>query len=192
MDKKIQYDLILGSKSPRRQELLKNGGYDFKVRVQDIDESFPETLPKIEVAEYLSLKKAESLRSTLHQQELLLTADSVVIVNDLILNKPSDYEEAQHMLSLLSGQWHVVATGVCLTSTKSQKSFTSVTKVKFDPLTQKEIDYYIEHYAPFDKAGGYGIQDWIGLCKVSEIAGSYSNVMGLPMREVYQELLQFP
>ncbi len=191
MLKNLKYQLILGSKSPRRQELLKSGGFDFEVRTQDGDENFPEDMPHIKVAEYLSQKKAAQLVSSLKENELLITADSIVIIGEKILNKPENYEDAIDMLSLLSDSWHTVATGVCLTTSTKSKSFTVFTKVKFDNIQKEEMEYYITKCQPFDKAGGYGIQDWIGLCKVAEISGSYSNVMGLPMRELYVELMNF-
>ncbi len=188
MNLSLKYKLVLGSKSPRRHELLKSSGFDFTIRTQDGDESFPNEMPKKEVAKYLAVKKAKVLIDTLSEEELLITADSVVIINNQILNKPENFEEAKGMLSLLSNEWHEVATGVCLTTKKMQKSFTTFTQVKFDILSDAEMNYYINNYRPFDKAGSYGIQDWIGLCKVSEIVGSYSNVMGLPMRELYSAL----
>jgi septum formation protein len=186
-----KYNIILGSKSPRRQELLKNAGFTFTVKTQDGDETFPEEMPLTEVAEYLSRKKAEVLKMSLTKGDLLITADSVVIVQDTLLNKPDNYEEAVYMLKLLGGQWHTVATGVCLTTLSQQTSFTSVTKVKMDTLSQEEMDYYIQTCQPFDKAGGYGIQDWIGLCKVSHIDGCYATVMGLPVRDLYRALMDF-
>jgi len=186
----LKYKIVLGSKSPRRQELLRNGGFDFTIRTQDGDESFPDEMPKLEVAEYLAIKKAKVLIPSLSEEELLITADSVVIIDNQILNKPENFGEAKVMLSLLSNQWHIVATGVCISTKTNSKSFTSLTKVKFDSLSEVEMEYYIRNYRPFDKAGGYGIQDWIGLCKVSEIVGSYSNVMGLPMRDLYVALLK--
>lgn len=190
MNLSLKYKLVLGSKSPRRHELLKSSGFYFTIRTQDGDESFPNEMPKKEVAKYLAVKKADVLMETLSEEELLITADSVVIINNQILNKPENFEQAKAMLSLLSNEWHEVATGVCLTTKKMQKSFTTFTQVKFDILSDAEMNYYINNYRPFDKAGSYGIQDWIGLCKVSEIVGSYSNVMGLPMRELYNALLK--
>lgn len=187
MDKKI----ILGSKSPRRSQLLTEAGFVFEVRWQDIDESFDSTIPVFEVAEYLAIKKAFALKTSLESNEILLTADSVVILNNKIYNKPIDYYEAVQILSELSGKIHIVATGVCLMSLDLTKSFTVQTSVTFEPLSSFEIDYYLYEFKPYDKAGAYGIQDWIGLCKVSRIEGSYSNVMGLPMKEVYTALQQF-
>ncbi len=187
MDKK----LILGSKSPRRSQLLTEAGFVFEVRWQDIDESFDSGMPIFEVAEDLAIKKALALKNTLESNEILLTADSVVILNNKIYNKPLDYYEAVQILSELSGKIHIVATGVCLMSLDLTKSFTVQTSVTFEPLSSSEIDYYLHEFKPYDKAGAYGIQDWIGLCKVSRIEGSYSNVMGLPMKEVYTALQQY-
>lgn len=187
----IPYRIILGSKSPRRQEILKNAGFDFIIRTQDDDESFPEDMPQQEVAEFLAGKKADGLKHILTDKDLLITADSVVIIQNTILNKPESHNEAIQMLTLLGGQWHTVATGVCLTTLSHQKSFTSMTQVKMDDVSTEEIEYYIRTFKPFDKAGGYGIQDWIGMCKVSRIEGCYTTVMGLPMRDVYRALMDF-
>ncbi len=187
----ISKKLILGSKSPRRQQLLTEAGFNFEIRVLETDESFDPNLPSIEVAEHLALRKAEALRPSLLVDECLLTADSVVIVNNIIYNKPVDYDEGVFMLSQLSNRTHTVATGVCIMTIEKTVTFTVTTDVRFDPINAEEMDYYIKTHEPFDKAGGYGIQDWIGLCKVAEISGSYSNVMGLPMREVYLELNKF-
>lgn len=187
----ISKKLILGSKSPRRQQLLTEAGFNFEIRVLETDESFDPNLPSIEVAEHLALRKAEALRPSLLVDECLLTADSVVIVNNIIYNKPVDYDEGVFMLSQLSNRTHTVATGVCIMTIEKTVTFTVTTDVRFDPINAEEMDYYIKTHEPFDKAGGYGIQDWIGLCKVAEIYGSYSNVMGLPMREVYLELNKF-
>lgn len=177
--------LILGSKSPRRQQLLKEGGYIFEIRTQDDEEDFDTDIPVSEVAAMLAIRKSEALRPTILHNELLLTADSVVILDNMIYNKPKDYADGVRILKLLAGKTHTVATGVCLYTKKETKAFTVFTNVTFDNITDTEIDYYLTHHKPYDKAGAYGIQDWIGLCKVISIEGSYSNIMGLPMREVY-------
>jgi septum formation protein len=182
--------IILGSKSPRRSQLLSEAGFDFKIRTQDVDEGFDDTMPVMEVAEMLAVRKADVLKETLHPNELLLTADSVVILADKIYNKPADYEEGVKILNDLSGNTHVVATGVCLMTLENKISFTVTTEVTFEIMSSVEIDYYLNHHQPYDKAGAYGIQDWIGLCKVSKINGSYSNVMGLPMKEVYDAIIK--
>ncbi|MCZ2100851.1 MAG: Maf family protein [Chitinophagales bacterium] len=186
-DKKI----ILGSKSPRRSQLLHDAGFEFEIRYQDVDEDFASDIPPIEVAEMLAKRKAETLQKTLHPNEILITADSVVILDDVIYNKPSNKDEAIAMLTVLSNREHCVATGVCLASLQKMQAFTSLTYVAFDPMSMDEITYYIDRFKPFDKAGSYGIQDWIGLCKVNSIRGSYSNVMGLPIRDLYQALIRF-
>ncbi|MBC7884559.1 MAG: septum formation protein Maf [Saprospiraceae bacterium] len=183
--------LILGSKSPRRRQLLTDAGFVFEMRMQDTNEDFDLSLPVLEVAETLAIRKAEALINSLTKDEILITADSVVILNNTIYNKPTTYDEGVRMLKTLAGQTHTVATGVCLLSISKTVSFTSLTYVTFDQMTGEEIDYYLVNHQPYDKAGGYGIQDWIGLCKVKSIEGSYSNVMGLPVRDVYDALKRF-
>lgn len=183
-----QPKLILGSRSPRRSQLLSEAGYSYTIRVEETSEDFEDSLPASEVAEMLACRKASALLHGLTDDEVLLTADSIVIADEKVYNKPAGEEEARTMLKELSGQVHTVATGVCLASSGKLESFTVTTKVGFDMLDEEEIQYYLKNYAPFDKAGSYGIQEWIGLCKVSHIDGSYSNVMGLPMREVYLAL----
>lgn len=191
MIKVDNYKIILGSKSPRRQQLLSDAGFAFEVRTQDDNEDFDDKMPILDVALTLAYRKAEGISTTLCDDELLITADSVVILDDVIYNKPADYAEGMDMLSKLSGREHTVATGVALTSKSKQVGFTAITQVTFATLTEDEIDYYLSKFQPYDKAGAYGIQDWIGLCKVSKIIGSYSNVMGLPMQELYEALKSF-
>ena len=181
--------LILGSKSPRRSQLLQEAGFAFEIRTQDIEESFDLSTQVLDVAEDLAIRKAYSLKHTLQEEEILLTADSVVILDNIIYNKPENYDEGVKILSALSDRTHTVATGVCLMTNKIIDSFTVVTKITFDKLSLDEIDYYLKTYQPYDKAGAYGIQDWIGWCKVKKIEGSYSNVMGLPVREVYEKII---
>ena len=183
--------LILGSKSPRRHLLLTEAGFNFEIRVLETDESFDPNMPSIEVAEHLALRKAEALRSTLQMDECLLTADSVVIVNDIIYNKPADYDEAVLMLSQLSNRTHTVATGVCLMTIEKTITFTVTTNVRFDQINADEMDYYIKTHEPFDKAGAYGIQEWIGLIGIHKIEGSYTNVVGLPTEKVYTYLTSY-
>lgn len=187
----IDKQLVLGSKSPRRSQLLTEAGFSFEVRIQDIDEDFAPDMPVLEVAENLAKRKAEALVDTLADNEVLITADSVVILNGIIYNKPANYDEGILMLAKLSDSTHTVATGVCIKSKTKSISFTVTTLVTFDNISKLEMDYYLVNHKPYDKAGGYGIQDWIGLCKVASIQGSYSNVMGLPIREVYQALMTF-
>ena len=186
-DKKI----ILGSVSPRRQELLKSLGIDFEIRVKDLKEKYPKNLKEKEISEFLAIKKPENLSKTLKSEEILITADTIVVKGDRVLNKPKDRLEAQEMLQFLSGDKHKVITSVCLASKNKQEVFTSETEVHFKILSIEEIDYYIKEYQPFDKAGAYGIQEWIGLIGIEKIKGSYCNVVGLPVVKLYQKLIQF-
>lgn len=198
----MKYKIILASNSPRRKELLAGLGMPFEVKVlQGIDESYPDTLDAYDTAQYIAHKKAEAYRHLLEQSDdtLVLTADTVVIApaedeqNDregkaIILGKPKDAEDAHAMLCLLSGKTHHVVTGVCLTTKDKQRQFSVTTEVSFKNLTDEEIDYYITHYKPFDKAGAYGIQEWIGYIGCTGLKGSYYNVMGLPVQRIYEEL----
>ncbi len=185
------HKLILASKSPRRKELLERSNIPFTIRTLEVEEIYPESLPKAEVAEYLAILKAEAARSNLADDEILLGADSIVILNDTVFGKPKDTEDARHILRQLSGQVHQVITGVCLLSKTKKVSFSAVSKVWMEELSDAEIEYYIETFQPFDKAGAYAIQEWIGLCKISKIEGTYSNIMGLPTEMVYRALRQF-
>lgn len=179
--------IILSSNSPRRRELLAGLGIDFEVKViEGVDESYPDTLPSKDVAEYIAREKAAAYEVA--DDELVITADTVVIVGDDILGKPHDAAEAHVMLRKISGRTHHVVTGVCMKTKREQHSFSVVTRVTFKELTDAEIDYYIEHYKPFDKAGAYGIQEWIGYIGVTGLDGSYYNVMGFPVQRVYAEL----
>lgn len=186
------YKVILASNSPRREELLRGINIDFQVKVlSDIDETYPSDISAKEIAEYVAKKKANSYTNTLKKDELLITADTIVILNDRVLGKPRNKEDAKEMLLSLSGKTHCVVSGVCLTSTTKQTSFSVASNVEFDHLTDEEIDYYIEHYTPFDKAGSYGVQEWIGYIGVKHISGSYYNIMGLPIQRLYKELKRF-
>ena len=179
--------IVLASHSPRRHELLRGLGVDFSVNViNGIDESFPASMPKEEVAEHLAVKKREAYK--VGEDELLITADTIVVVDDEILGKPKDADDARRMLHTISGRVHKVVTGVCLATTTESRSFSVTTEVKFRQLRDSEIDYYIDHYKPFDKAGAYGIQEWIGYVGVEGIRGSYYNVMGFPVQRVYEEM----
>ena len=183
---------ILASNSPRRKELLAGLGLDFEVRVIDgIDESYPSSLPACEVAQYIAEKKADAYRATLQADELIITADTVVIVGNDILGKPKDEADAVSMLREISGRTHQVTTGVCLLTASKQRSFSVTTDVTFKQLTDDEIRHYIKAYHPFDKAGAYGIQEWIGYIGVTGLNGSYYNVMGLPVQRIYTELQNF-
>ena len=185
----LKYKLILASNSPRRKELLAGLGVPFEVRVlQDIDEHYPENLPVNEVARYIAKEKADAYRRIVTADELIITADTVVIVGDEILGKPMDEADAVRMLRLLSGRTHQVTTGVCLLTAEKERCFDVTTDVTFKTLTDEEIHYYVNRYRPFDKAGAYGIQEWIGYIGVAGLNGSYYNVMGLPVQRIYQEL----
>lgn len=185
-----KYRLVLASNSPRRRELLAGLGLDFDVRVlHNVDESYPSTLPVEEIAGYISAKKAAAYRQTMATDELLVTADTVVVCGNEVMGKPQDAAEARRMLRRLSGRSHQVVTGVCLTTQEVQRSFSVTTEVSFKELSEEEIFYYVERYQPMDKAGAYGIQEWIGYIGCTGLKGSYYNVMGLPVQRIYQELL---
>ena len=189
---KTDYHIILSSNSPRRKELLAGLDLDFEVRVfQGINESYPDDLPVMEIAEYIAAEKAEAYKSELQGNNLVITADTIVVVGDKVLGKPNDFDDACKMLHLLSGKTHQVVTGVCLTTIDKQKRFSVVTDVTFKMLSDEEITYYVKRYKPFDKAGSYGIQAWIGYVGVTSICGSYFNVMGLPVQRIYEELKTF-
>lgn len=189
IDMNRNYMIILGSNSPRRKELLVGLGLDFEVKVIDgISERYPEDMPSCDVAAYIAGRKADAYTDILGENTLVITADTVVIAGDEILGKPADREDARRMLRMLSGRTHQVTTGVCLLTSSSRRVFSVTTDVTFKELTNAEIDYYIDNYKPFDKAGAYGIQEWIGYIGVTGLRGSYFNVMGLPVQRIYQEL----
>ena len=186
---KTDYQLILASASPRRKELLAGLNIPFEVRLIDgIDETYPSELPIDEVPLYISQKKAAAYKANVSPQTIVLTADTVVVCNEQILGKPIDEADARRMLQMLSGKTHRVITGVTLLVEGNSKSFSVATDVTFKPLSATEIDYYIRTFKPFDKAGAYGIQEWIGYIGVTAINGSYFNVMGLPVQRIYEEL----
>lgn len=186
------YRVVLASNSPRRRELLAGLGLDFEVCVlPDIEENYPENLSSDRIAEYIAVEKSEAYRDVLTPNQLLITADTVVIVGDEVLGKPADEVDACRMLRKLSGRTHQVITGVCLTTTARKRSFSVVTGVTFKELSEEEISHYVTHYHPMDKAGAYGIQEWIGYIGCTALQGSYFNVMGLPVQRIYQELLSF-
>lgn len=186
---KLDYHIILASNSPRRRELLSGLGLDYEVRtLHGIDESYPDTLQGEEIPVYISSKKASAYLDALKDNELLITADTIVWLDGRVLGKPADEDEARQMLRDLSGKTHQVITGVTLATTTFQKSFASVSQVTFASLTEEEISYYVSHYHPMDKAGSYGVQEWIGFIGVERIEGSYFNVMGLPVQRLYREL----
>ncbi len=186
------YHIILASNSPRRKELLRGLDIAFDVRVQpDIAEDYPANTAPADVAAYISREKANAYKDTIAENELVITADTVVIVGNEILGKPHDDAEAKEMLHKISGRKHQVVTGVCLTTTEKQCCFSVSTDVTFKNLKEEEIDYYIETYRPLDKAGAYGIQEWIGYIGVTALEGSYFNVMGLPVQRIWEELNRF-
>jgi septum formation protein len=184
----LHRSLILASSSPRRQYLMKEAGFTFTVEKPEVDEDFPETIPATQVARYLALKKAEYFRPRM-REEIIVTADTVVILNNRILNKPEDRNDAISMLTSLSGNTHLVMTGVCILSKEKEESFDDTTEVSFKTLNRDEIEFYVDTYKPFDKAGAYGAQDWIGMVAIEKIVGSYFNVMGLPIHKVHQHLM---
>ena len=187
------YKLILASASPRRQQLMKDAGFTFEVRLKNVEEKYPQELHLENVPEYLSKVKASAFREELKADEVLITADTVVCIHDRILGKPADRKEAISMLRELSGNRHLVVTGVSVTTRTEQLSFSSRTDVFFKHLSNEEIIFYVDTYKPFDKAGAYGIQEWIGYIGIERIEGSFYNVMGLPIQRLYETLrkLQF-
>lgn len=187
--KDLNYKVILASNSPRRRALLAALGVTFEVRtLPDIDESYPEGLQGAEIPLYIGREKADAYRSMLQLDELMITADTIVWLDGRVLGKPADREEAIAMLRALSGRTHEVFTGVCLTTTHTQRSFSACTEVRFSALSEEEIIHYVDTYRPMDKAGAYGVQEWIGYIGVEHISGSYYNVMGLPVQRLYREL----
>lgn len=190
IEKINNHKIILGSRSPRRQELLKQMGISFEVDVKETDENYSQTLKTEEIAIYLSEKKAQAF-DDLDDKTILITADTIVWLNNRIINKPENVDDAFKILNELSGQMHQVFTGVCLKNKNKIHSFCAETKVYFKPLEEDEISYYINQHQPFDKAGSYGIQEWIGYIGIEKIEGSYTNVMGLPTQDLYCELLKF-
>lgn len=187
-----KYKIVLASNSPRRKELLGGLGLPFEVRTkQGIDESYPEGLNGEQIALHISKKKAEAYKSDMADDELIITADTIVYVEGEVLGKPKDKEDARRMFKLMSGREHQVITGVCVVAKEKTMQFASVTDVTFTQLEDEEIDYYINNYKPYDKAGAYGIQEWIGYVGITGIRGSYFNVVGLPVQRLYTALKQF-
>ena len=184
-----KYKVILASGSPRRRQLLSGLGIDYTIKVlPDVNEAYPETLKGEDIPLYIAREKAEAYLKGIESDELIITADTIVWLDNEVLGKPTDERQAKVMLRMLSGKTHHVITGVCLTTSEFQKSFTTTTEVTFAKLSEEEIDYYVEKYRPLDKAGAYGIQEWIGFVGVEAINGSYFNVMGLPIQRLYKEL----
>ena len=191
MDNLKKYKVILASNSPRRKELLAGLGVDYEVRtLPDVDESYPETLQGADKPLYIAKEKADAYVAMMQLGELMITADTIVWLDGKVLGKPRDREDALQMLRTMSGRTHEVFTGVCITTTDWQRSFTAQTEVRFATLSEEEIAYYVDNFQPMDKAGAYGVQEWIGFIGVENISGSYYNIMGLPVQKLYRELLK--
>lgn len=189
LDNLKKYHVILASNSPRRKELLAGLGIDYEVRtLPDIDEWYPDALQGADIPLYIAKEKADAYAAMLRPGELMITADTIVWLDGQVLGKPEDQEDAVRMLQAMSGRSHEVFTGVCITTTEWQRSFTAQTEVRFAPLSKEEIEYYVDAFRPMDKAGAYGVQEWIGFIGVEYISGSYYNVMGLPIQRLYREL----
>lgn len=184
-----KYHIILASNSPRRRELLSGLGIDYEVKIlPGIDESYPENLTGEEIPMYIAREKADAYRPFIKPDELIITADTIVCLEGEVLGKPKDESDACRMLRLLSGRTHQVITGVCITTAEMQRTFAATTDVTFDTLSEEEITHYVNNYRPMDKAGAYGVQEWIGFIGVTRLEGSYFNVMGLPIQRLYKEL----
>ncbi|GET45021.1 Maf-like protein [Capnocytophaga felis] len=183
--------IILASASPRRQQFFKELHFDYEVILKPIDETYPNSLQREQITDYLSKKKAEPFYGTLKENDVLITSDTIVWHEGKALGKPKDYDDGFEMLKSLSGKQHEVITSVCFTTSKEQKLVNCVTKVTFKTFTDREIDFYLKEYKPYDKAGAYGIQEWIGYVGVTAIEGSYNNVIGLPTHLVYSVLEEF-
>ena len=186
-----KYHIILASSSPRRQQFLKDLGISFDIVTKEIEEIYPKDLKRHEITDFLAVLKADAFEQDLKKNDILITSDTIVWHEDKALGKPKDYEDAFAILQSLSGKTHEVITSVCLTSIEKRIVFHEYTKVSFNSLSHASIIYYLDHYKPYDKAGGYGIQEWIGLIGINKIEGSYTNVVGFPTARVYQNLLKF-
>jgi septum formation protein len=185
------YKIILGSQSPRRSELLHLLGITFEVKTQNVEEDFPSNIDAKDVPQFLAQKKAAAFINELNANTLVITADTIVYLNGEIINKPTDRNDAINILQKLSNNRHIVYSGVCITSVHKTISFTVASNVHFKKLTLEEIEYYIDNFKPYDKAGAYGVQDWIGLVGIEKIDGSFHNIMGLPVKELYEQLMLF-
>ncbi len=185
------YRIILASRSPRRRQLLHDMGLKFDVVVREFEESYPASLKGEEIALHLARMKSESFKKEILKNEIVITADTIVWCNSEVLGKPADASDAKRMIMALSGNTHEVITGVTILSSSKEKTFADSTKVTFEKMTELEIDYYIDNFKPYDKAGAYGIQEWIGIAACSRIEGSYFNVVGLPVQKLYKELKEF-
>jgi septum formation protein len=191
IDKLNDFKIILASRSPRRQQLLLELGLKFDVVIKEYKEIYPEGLTGEEIARYVAHEKAACFKNDLSDNEIVITADTIVWCNNKVLGKPLNHKDAERILNEISGNTHEVITGVSLLSRSKELTFSDSTKVTFEPMTSKEISYYIDKYKPYDKAGAYGIQEWIGIIACSHIDGSYFNVVGLPVQKLYKELIRF-
>ena len=190
-EKLTHHNIILASSSPRRQKICKDLGFNFTIRTIPVNEIYPQQLKAKEITEYLAKLKADVFKDILKNNDLLITSDTIVWFNDKALEKPKSKEEAFLMLKSLSNNYHEVFTSICLTSTSKQVLFSDITKVYFKKLSDDELNYYVDNFETQDKAGAYGIQDWLGLIGINKIEGSYYNVMGLPVHKLYEELIKF-
>ena len=191
LDNLEKYKVILASGSPRRRELMVGLGVNYEVRIlPDVDESYPDTLQGEEIPLYIAKEKADAYIPMMQPDELIITADTIVWLDGEVLGKPRDREDALQMLRTMSGRTHEVFTGVCITTTDWQRSFTAQTEVRFATLSEDEIIYYVDNFKPMDKAGAYGVQEWIGFIGVENISGRYYNIMGRPVQKLYRELLK--
>jgi septum formation protein len=190
-DNLAKYHIILASRSPRRQQLLKEMGLNFDIDTPEYDETYPPGLTGEEIALFLSRQKAGNFIDKIAGNEIIITADTIVWCNNEVLGKPADASDAKRMIKALSGNTHEVITGVTILSSEKERTFTDTTRVTFDRMTDEEIDFYIDNFKPYDKAGAYGIQEWIGIAACSRIEGSYFNVVGLPVQKLYRELEGF-
>ncbi|MGQ3059930.1 Maf-like protein [Flavobacterium sp.] len=190
-EKLQDHKIVLASGSPRRQQFLRELDVPFEVRLKDVEEIYPDTLQGAEITDFLAELKAKSMDDTLSDDEILITSDTIVWYNGKALGKPKDHDDAFAMLKALSGNTHEVITSVCIKNLDKTQVFNETTKVTFNTLSDDEIKYYLDNYKPFDKAGSYGIQEWIGLVAIAKIEGSYANVVGMPVDKVYQHLSKF-
>jgi len=191
IDSLNEYRIILASRSPRRQLLLRELGLKFEVIIKEYSETYPDNLLGEEIARFVAYEKATSFKNEIAFNDIVITADTIVWSNNRVLGKPVNYEDAKRIIREISGNTHEVITGVCIFSSFKEKVFSVSTRVTFDSLSEEELDYYVDNYKPYDKAGAYGIQEWIGLAACSHIEGSYSNVVGLPVHRLYKELQTF-
>lgn len=190
-EKLTGYKIVLASGSPRRQQFLKDLDADFEIRLKEVDEIYPDTLQGAEITDFLAELKASAMDDSLSDNEILITSDTIVWHENKALGKPKDRDDAFAMLKSLSGKTHEVITSVCIKNAGKSETFNETTKVTFNTLSDGEINYYLDEYQPYDKAGSYGIQEWIGLVAIARIEGSYANVVGLPVDKLYQHLLKF-